>query len=991
MNLIYPPQSTEGFLTRAETGQFATTGALDATGAYLTNLIASISGGGGSDPAFVTGASGVLQSQINTINSAGYLSSGQADLKFIHLTGNETVSGTKIFRAVQIKTFAGDGIVLNVDGISGSYLVNTGAGASINLLDSQLKDVVNTPKLDWQNNTLTGVWHVQSVNNLPTSIINFASLTSASGALAALINSSAAGVSTLNSLSGALNILGTGNVTVTTNGQNIIISGAGSSVTVDLSGYITTGQADLRYYPISSNPNAYITTGEAQNLFLTTGEGDIRYVLTGQTGGFATTGFVFNNYYLITNPSGYITGGDLTRASGSIISFITGQSGFNSLNYANISNLAITGSNLHRLITGLSGDSNAKFYLASNPQQYATSGDVSSLSGALISQISAASAGVASINGTSGVLNIVGTGSVSVTTNGQTIIVSGISETGVSNVNLSGYITTGQADLRYYSIQNPNGFLTTGEAQNLFLTTGEAATIYYPLSTNPSGYVTSGDLASTSGVLVTLITGLSGDSNGKFYPAYNPQQYVTSGNLSNYFELTGSQRIYSNNELVITENSVINVTGTSFFIDNFGSPSYLELYPHSLRAHSIGWSDTAIIETDYSSRSISCYTGIDFDEQVETLFVDLVSGLISKNEIVKIDLQKNSLSGDWITNTSPSNPQHIINLDYLSGVSGVIVSQIISGIGLTPADLYSNPFVVFKTGNQSITGSKSFVNNVSGLGFNTNTVYNSSNGFILNTRDGMVTNPIGLQVLDFSNRLLIENWSAASVPTVGDHMVNLGYLSGVSGVLRTLVAASAAGVSTLNTLSGNLNIVGTGSVSVTNNGQNIIISGTSSSAAGTKTYSKFTALDNQPPSGNYATFDTRNTIAVLDFDDTVQEEAIFVDIMPEAASLGSGLIVRIIWAATTATTGNCRWGAQFMRLDSGTDIDADSFDTAVETTTAAPGTSGQTTTTSITITTIDSIIAGDAFRLKVYRDVTDGADTMVGDAEVIVVEIRSAS
>lgn len=163
----------------------------------------------------------------------------------------------------------------------------------------------------------------------------------------------------------------------------------------------------------------------------------------------------------------------------------------------------------------------------------------------------------------------------------------------------------------------------------------------------------------------------------------------------------------------------------------------------------------------------------------------------------------------------------------------------------------------------------------------------------------------------------------------------------------------------------------------------------SGGGGGTKTYGKFTPLDNQPPASAFATLDTRNSVAVLDFDDTTEESAIFVDVVPEAASLGSGLIVRIRWAASTATTGNCRWGVAFMNLN--TDIDSDSFDTAAEATTATSGTSGIPVVTEITITTIDSLAAGDSYRLKVYRDTTDAGDTMVGDAELIAVEVRSAA
>ncbi len=161
--------------------------------------------------------------------------------------------------------------------------------------------------------------------------------------------------------------------------------------------------------------------------------------------------------------------------------------------------------------------------------------------------------------------------------------------------------------------------------------------------------------------------------------------------------------------------------------------------------------------------------------------------------------------------------------------------------------------------------------------------------------------------------------------------------------------------------------------------------------SGTKTYAVFTPLNNQPPASAYATLDTRNSIMVLDFDAASDESALFVGIMPEGASLGSGLKIRIHWMATSATSGTCRWGVQLERMN--TDADADSFDTAATAGTATNATSGIATVTEITITTIDSIAAGELFRLKVYRDAdgTSGTDDMIGDAELVAVEVRSAS
>ena len=160
--------------------------------------------------------------------------------------------------------------------------------------------------------------------------------------------------------------------------------------------------------------------------------------------------------------------------------------------------------------------------------------------------------------------------------------------------------------------------------------------------------------------------------------------------------------------------------------------------------------------------------------------------------------------------------------------------------------------------------------------------------------------------------------------------------------------------------------------------------------SGSKTYATFTATDNQPPSTAFATLDTRGTgIAVLDFDDATDESAVFVSIIPEAASLGSGLKIRLHWASETQTSGDVCWDVSLERMT--TDIDSDSFDTVASATATTSGTSGILTVTEITLTTIDSVTAGDGFRLKVTRDADNGADTMTDDAELVLCEVRSAA
>lgn len=157
------------------------------------------------------------------------------------------------------------------------------------------------------------------------------------------------------------------------------------------------------------------------------------------------------------------------------------------------------------------------------------------------------------------------------------------------------------------------------------------------------------------------------------------------------------------------------------------------------------------------------------------------------------------------------------------------------------------------------------------------------------------------------------------------------------------------------------------------------------------TLNVFTPQQNEAPTANYATLDTRNGHLVLDFDATTDESAVFKSILPRHYA-GGGLTVSIHWTATSATSGSCRWQVQLEAI-SGQDIDSDGFASAQSNGGTANGTSGIETVTTVTFTDgaqMDSLAAGGAFRLKVTRDAdgTSGTDDMTGDAELIAVEIK---
>lgn len=156
------------------------------------------------------------------------------------------------------------------------------------------------------------------------------------------------------------------------------------------------------------------------------------------------------------------------------------------------------------------------------------------------------------------------------------------------------------------------------------------------------------------------------------------------------------------------------------------------------------------------------------------------------------------------------------------------------------------------------------------------------------------------------------------------------------------------------------------------------------------TLCKFFPTDNEPPSANFATFDTRNGHPVLDFDTTTQEAAIFSDVLPRNYA-GGGITVYVHYSMTSATSGTCGWDVAFERIgDSQQDVDSDGFATA-QTITAVtvPGTSGHVDIVNVAVTdgaNIDSIAVGELFRIRVRRDVAN--DNGAGDAELHAVELK---
>jgi len=153
--------------------------------------------------------------------------------------------------------------------------------------------------------------------------------------------------------------------------------------------------------------------------------------------------------------------------------------------------------------------------------------------------------------------------------------------------------------------------------------------------------------------------------------------------------------------------------------------------------------------------------------------------------------------------------------------------------------------------------------------------------------------------------------------------------------------------------------------------------------------SRFNANDAIFPATDPAGGTARNGHAILTYDDTTDENAIFEDTMNADYQTGT-ITANIDWVAATAIIGDVKWDVAFETIaPGGQDIDTDSFaaiQTATDNTNAISGVITRTTIT-FTQAQADAVAKGDAFRLKVTRDANAGGDTMVGDAQILRVTL----
>jgi hypothetical protein len=152
---------------------------------------------------------------------------------------------------------------------------------------------------------------------------------------------------------------------------------------------------------------------------------------------------------------------------------------------------------------------------------------------------------------------------------------------------------------------------------------------------------------------------------------------------------------------------------------------------------------------------------------------------------------------------------------------------------------------------------------------------------------------------------------------------------------------------------------------------------------------QWTASDNQPTSGAYATIGAANSILVLNFDAVTGESGIFTKIMPQGSDLSNGTETRLFFRAAGGTTGAVVWNVAFESGNS--NLASDAWTTGINSTGAPvnPVLGFQTVATIVHNSgEIGGVTAGDFFRVRVSRAALNAADTLTGDAQLTALEIR---
>lgn len=519
----YPRTNPSGYAT---SGDFATTGYVGEVSGYLSSQITSLN-----DVVLTTGdqtidgsksflirpnvnGTGVLLSGEITIVNTGYLtgyvqkfetgnfiSSYQTGSFYPSSNPSGFITGVNLsaYQTVSASTGISGYLQNQISAInlsSGQFLT-TGAADS-RYLTEENDPVFSSSAAYLINSTLTGQWgqsYSDSITGVSVDGTSSKTITlyqrDGSTLTASFSDIEGTGGSATDYfLTGASFNSGNGNLNLyVNNGSTIIVSIEGRYITGNVvrpnetGSFITSGDLSLYQTIFGSTGISGYLQSQISNINLT------------PTGAFLTTGAADSRYYSLSNPSGYLTSANIADLA--TTGYVTGVSGYIQSQISAIRDG--TG-------TFVSFSQTGNFYPSSNPSGFITGVNLTPY------QTIAGSTGISGY--LQGQISSIGS-STGLFVTGQVVRPT---ETGsfLTGVDLSTYatiaLTTGisgyQSEL-ISSLYGATGLYALKSNTGEFLTTGDADLRFYPLSSNPSGYLTSSSIADLA--TIGYVTGVSGN------------------------------------------------------------------------------------------------------------------------------------------------------------------------------------------------------------------------------------------------------------------------------------------------------------------------------------------------------------------------------------------------------------------------------------------------------------------------------------------------
>ena len=292
---------------------------------------------------------------------------------------------------------------------------------------------------------------------------------------------------------------------------------AGYLVYDDLDGYVSQASANALYYPLAGNPAGYLTASSLSG-YLTAQTASATYQTLSGMGAYETTSHAASTYYPLSNPNGYITETVLDDFLTTTEASEVYQTQANMVSYVTDAE-AVTKLGPYFLPT--SGGT-----MAANALQIFTVD-----SAGYDSEVGAWGFGVERTS--AGEVAYITPNILSIKTNGEgtEISAAGITFPNGSTQAVgfipSDYLTATQVASGYYPLgSNPAGYITSA-ALTPYATTSSVTAYAYPLGSNPAGYITSSALTPYAPLAGASFTGKVNISNGTTAAPLNIGSNVT--------------------------------------------------------------------------------------------------------------------------------------------------------------------------------------------------------------------------------------------------------------------------------------------------------------------------------------------------------------------------------------------------------------------------------------------------------------------------------